>query len=342
MNAMKARLYKQEDEAELVKLAAETMPGWVRLRYDYAAGYAAAEALKGKSEIVVVEDGEGRVAGCGTRSTRWLYLDGAPRRVGYLSGLRSFAGARGGFGVFRGFAKIRELERAKPNELTFMTVLDGNSAGRALLTSGRVGLPECRPRGRVVTYALGALCGAAPQGAAFDELREFYSREAPRKQLFPVFGRNLPPGLSVDDFFAVRREGHIAAAGAVWNHGARRRIFVDGYMFGLRVMRPVFNALFALSRCPRLPAPGSEFACSYLAYALAENDDPVLFAELLEAARRKCAGRALVLSLHSEDPMRRTVEALGGWRYGSEFLTVGFDGRTRDLRGVPHVEAGAL
>ena len=127
--------------------AAETMPGWVRLRYDYASGYAAAEALKGESEIVVVEDGEGRVAGCGTRSTRWLYLDGAPRRVGYLSGFRSFAGARGGFGVFRGFAKIHELERANPDELTFMTVLDGNPAGRALLTSGRVGLPECRPRG---------------------------------------------------------------------------------------------------------------------------------------------------------------------------------------------------
>ena len=342
MSAVKARLYKQEDEAELVRLAAVAMPGWARLRYDYAAGYAAAEALKGASEIVVVEDGEGRVAGCGTRSTRLLYLDGEPRRVGYLSGLRSFAGARGGFGLFRGFAKIRELERANPDELTFTTILDDNPEARVLLTSGRAGLPTYGPRGRVVTYALGPLRGAEPPGASFEELRDFYSREAPGKQLFPVFGRTLPPGLSVGDFFAVRRGGRIAAAGAVWNHGARRRIFVNGYMLGLRVLRPVFNALFALSRCPRLPAPGGEFPCSYLAYALAENGDPALFAELLEAARRKCGGRALVLSLHSDDPMRRTVEALGGWRYGSGFLTVGFNGRGRELCGVPHVEAGAL
>lgn len=338
----RARLYRPSDEAELVRLASEAMPGWVRLRYDYAAGYAEAESLKGNSEIVVVEDAEDRVAGCGTRSTRLLYLDGEPRRVGYLSGLRSFAGARGGFGLFRGFAKYRELERANPDELTFTTILDGNPAGRALLTSGRAGLPIYRPRGRVLTHALGPLRGAEPPGASFEELQDFYSREAPRKQLFPVFGRTLPPGLSVGDFFAVRRGGRIAAAGAVWHHGVRRRIFVDGYMPGLRVLRHVFNALFAVSRCPRLPAPGREFACSYLAYALAENDDPALFAELLEAARRKCAGRNLVLSLHAEDSLRRTVEALGGWKYGSGFLTVEFDGRARELRGVPHVEAGAL
>ena len=148
MSAVKARLYDPRDEAELVRLAAEAMPGWIRLRYDYAVGYAEAESLKGDSEIVVVEDADGHVAGCGTRSTRLLYLDGEPRRVGYLSGLRSFAGARGGFGLFRGFAKIRELERANPNELTFTTILDGNPAGRALLTSGRAGLPTYRSRGK--------------------------------------------------------------------------------------------------------------------------------------------------------------------------------------------------
>ena len=338
----RARLYRPSDETELVRLAAAPMPGWARLRYDYASGYAVAEALKGDSEIIVVEDGDGHVAGCGTRSTTLRYLDGVPARIGYLGGLRSFPGPRGGFGFFRGFRFLAEIERANPNELTFTTILDGNPAGRALLTSGRAGLPKYRPRGRVLTFALGPLRGAEPVGASFEELQDFYFREAPRKQFFPVFGRTLPPGLSLGDFFAVRRGGRIAAAGAVWHHGARRRIFVDGYMRGLRVIRPVFNALFAVSRCPRLPAPGREFACSYLAYALAENDDPALFAELLEAARRKCAGRNLVLSLHSEDSLRRTVEALGGWKYGSGFLTVEFDGRTRELRGVPHVEAGAL
>ncbi len=339
-----ARLYRPSDEPDLVRLAAEPMPGWARLRYDCAAGYAAAEALKGQSEIIVVEDAEGRVAGCGTRSTTLRHLDGEPARIGYLSGLRSFPERRGGFTFFRGLGKLHELERANPNALTFMTILDDNSAGRALLTSGRVGLPKCRPLGKVVTYALAAKRGSdAAERADFDELRDFYERESPRKQLFPVFGKGLPPGLSEEDFLCVRRGGRIVAAGAVWNHGARRRIVVDGYGFRILAARPFLNALFALARCPRLPAPGRALECSYLAYALAENDDPATFAALVDSARRACRSRNLVLSLHAGDyPLRRAVQKFGGWSYGSEMMTVAFDGRARELRGVPYVEAGAL
>ena len=307
---MRARMYRPSDEADLVRLASAAMPGWARLRYDYAPGYAAAEALKGACEIVVVEDEEGCMAGCGTRATRRLYLDGAPQDVGYLS--------------------------------AFTTILDDNAEARELLTSGRAGLPKYSPRGRVVTYALAPRGGAEPERASFDELEEFYARVSPRKQLFPVFGKALPPGLSADDFFVVRRGGRVAAAGAVWNHGERRRIFVDGYMLRLRVLRPFLNVLFRFSSCPMLPSPGSEFACSYLAYALAENDDPSLFAVLVEAARRICRGRNLVLSLHSHDPLTRVAAKFGGWRYRSDFLTVEFAGRPRNLRGIPYIEAGAL
>ena len=339
---MRGRLYRPSDEPELVRLAASPMPGWVRLRYDYSSGYAAAEALKGDFEIVVVEDGDGRVAGCGTRSTRLRFLDGEPRKIGYLSGLRSFTGPRGGFGFYRGLMILRELEDANPNEFTFTTILDDNPEARALLTSGRAGLPKYRQHGGVVTYALGALRGEEPERAPFDVLKEFYARESPWRQLFPVFGTVLPPGLSADDFFCIRRGGRIAAAGAVWDHGNSRRIVVDGYDWRLRFLRSALNAVFVVSSSPRLPAPGCEFACSYLAYARAENDDPALFGELLDAARRICRGRSLVLSLHSDDPLARVAAKLGGWRYGSAFMTVEFDGMARELRGVPHVEAGAL
>lgn len=339
---MHVRLYRPSDEPELVRLAAAPMPGWARLKYDYASGYAAAEALKGDCEIVVVEDNDGRIAGCGTRSTTLRYLDGEPQKIGYLSGLRSFPGPRGGFGFYRGLMKLRELEDANPNELTFTTILNGNADGRELLTSGRVGLPKCIPCGRVVTYAFGTLRGAQPERASFGELKEFYARESPRKQLFPVFGEALPPGLSADDFFVIRRAGRIAAAGAVWNHGDRRRIVVDGYDWRLRFLRPVLNAAFVLSGSPMLPSPGCGFACSYLAYALAENGSPELFAALLDASRRICRERNLVLSLHSDDPLACVAKKLGGWRYGSEFMTVEFDGRSRRFDGAPYMEAGAL
>ena len=339
---MHARLYRPSDEPELVRLAATPMPGWARLRYDTASGYAAAEELKGDSEIVVVEDADGHVAGCGTRSTTLRYLDEVPSRIGYLGGLRSFPGPRGGFGFFRGFRFLAEIERENPNVLTFTTILDGNTQGRALLTSGRAGIPVYCTRGGIVTYALAAKHGGVVEQTSLDELHGFYAREAPRKQLFPVLDDNLPPGLSPEDFLCIRRNGRIVAAGAVWHHGMRRRIFIDGYGRLFSLVRPLAGLVSRLVGLPVPPSPGGEFRCAYLAYALAENDDPALFGELVEAARGLTQGANLVLSLHADDPLASPMRRMRAWRFGSGLYTVSFDGGRSELTGVPYVEAGAL
>ena len=337
-----ARLYRPSDEPELVRLAAAPMPGWARLRYDIASGYAAAEALKGDSEIVVVEDGDGHIAGCGTRSTTLRYLDGVPARIGYLGGLRSFPGPRGGFGFFRGFRFLAEIERANPTAITFTTILDGNAQGRALLTSGRAGIPAYCPRGGIVTYALAKGRGGVVERASLDELHGFYAREAPRKQLFPVLDDNLPPGLSPKDFLCIRRNGRIVAAGAVWHHGLRHRIFIDGYGRVFSLVRPLAGMASRLVGLPVPPPPGGEFKCAYLAYALAENDEPALFGELVEAARSLTGGANLVLSLHADDPLASSLRRMRAWRFGSNLYIVSFDGGRSEFAGVPYVEAGAL
>ncbi len=64
--------------------------------------------------------------------------------------------------------------------------------------------------------------------------------------------------------------------------------------------------------------------------------------DLVNAARRICRAGSLVFSLHSYDPLARVASRFGGWRYRSDFFTVEFDGRRRALRGVPHIEVGAL
>ena len=42
------------------------------------------------------------------------------------------------------------------------------------------------------------------------------------------------------------------------------------------------------------------------------------------------------------DHFRARGAKFGGWRYRSDFLTVEFEGRPRDLRGIPYIESGAL
>ena len=321
-----ARTYRPEDEPQLQKLAAAPMPGWVRLSYRYVNGYAAGEGLKGgETEIFVVEEPKRGILGCGTRSVRLVWLDGQPTRVAYLSGLRSFPSWRGGYGFFRGLAVLQRRMSEDPVSVTFTTILSGNPRARVLLTSGRAGLPCYKPCGRVLTFMLAGRASSqalSADVATAETLRTFYEREAPRRQLFPVFGERMHPSLSPSDFFVLKRGGEVVGAAAVWNHGDFRRIVVDGY--------------------GRAGFPGAELACSYLAYALVKGDDPQLFAELVREASARTCGRALVFSLHDGDPLVDTARHMAAWRYESEFMIVTYGADPNGFTGVPYIEAGAL
>ena len=340
-----ARTYRPEDEPQLQELAAAPMPGWVRLSYRYVNGYAAGEGLKGgETEIFVVEEPKRGVLGCGTRSVRLVWLDGQPTRVAYLSGLRSFPSWRGGYGFFRGLAALQRRMSEDPVSVTFTTILSGNPRARMLLTSGRAGLPRYMPYGRVLTFMLAGRASSQARSAdvaTAETLRTFYEREAPRRQLFPVFGARMHPSLSPSDFFVFKRGGEVVGAAAVWNHGNFRRIAVDGYGRA-GFLRGAANLWARATGRPPLPPPGAELACSYLAYALVKGDDPQLFAELVREASARTCGRALVFSLHDGDPLVDTARHMAAWRYESEFMIVTYGADPNGFTGVPYIEAGAL
>ena len=319
------------------------MPGWARLRYAYAEGYAAGEGLKGsRLAISVVEDETRGLCGASTRTTRAVWMNGAAERVGYLSGLRSFPWARRGFALYRGLRQARLQAADDPSAVDFATVLSGNAGVADLLTSRRPGLPLCRREDRLETCVLAPLVPRdAEDGPSFAEISAFYRREAPRKFLFPML-EERHPSLREEDFFALRRGGRVVGAAAVWSHGDYRRLFIDGYSAGMRAVWPIANILSLLRKAPLLPSVGAELRCRYLAYALVENDDPALFARLLETARRRTAGANLVLTLSARDPLLAAVRSLNPWRYTSELLAASFAGEPRPFDGIPHIEAGAL
>lgn len=337
------RPYRPSDEADLLRLVETPSPGWVRLRYAYSRGYAAGEGLKGSNPALsVVEDPARGLCGCSTRTTRAVWMDGEIRRLGYLSGLRSFPWARRGFALYRGLRQARIQAQDDPSAVDFATVLAGNEGVVDLLASHRPGLPCCRREGRLETCVLAPLPAAADHGdAAFPEIAGFYRREAPRKFLFPVLEERHPT-LREDDFLCLRRNGRIVGAAAVWSHGDYRRIRVDGYAPAMRLARPLANLRSGFCGSPRLPVPGSELPCRYLAYALVENDEPALFGELLEMARRRTEGANLVLTLHERDPLSSVAARLHPWRYASDLLAASFEGEPRPFAGIPHIEAGAL
>jgi hypothetical protein len=127
-----------------------------------------------------------------------------------------------------------------------------------------------------------------------------------------------------------------------------RQTVVHGYGRTMNCVRPLYNAWARWRGLPSLPASGEAFRYRTVALPVVRDDDPQVFAALVEALRARIAGACdyLLLGLHDADPLfvvarrwravRYTTRLyLACWDDGEE-LRKGLDGRP------PYLELGCL
>lgn len=128
----------------------------------------------------------GEIAGVGCRSVRTLYVNGQPRRVGYLSQLRVDEKFRGRWLVQQGYRFFRELHADGRCDGYITTIIAGNSiAERLLVTVVRPSLPRYRLLDRLVAVTLPARKSDLPVATVRAE--EFLQIYGPRRQFFPLY-----------------------------------------------------------------------------------------------------------------------------------------------------------
>ena len=331
------RAFLPHDEADLQRLTHQPMPGWIRLAYCNSPSYRAGEAIKGDEVSVnVFVDADGHLGGCWTHAIKHLWLEGRRQRVGYLTGLRSFAFARNQRGLFRGYEWVRERERTDPLPLSITSIVSANKPIRTLLTSRRANLPAYLEAGEIVTFGVTSRAiqrrfrmangYAVLDGNTVGEmrLRAFYNEVSPRRTLFPVLPSTLPTGLTWRDFVVLEKDGEIVAAAAVWNQQAIRQIHVASYHPLLAVLRPLLNPILKLSGYFPLPPPRQDMDCVYLAYRLTRNESPTEFESLLAATVSRTGQRILFFALHENDALLPNALRLTAWHYRSMLYTVSF------------------
>ena len=130
------------DDADLRRLLRENpMAGAVRLSLerepDFFAGFGGAE------QQTIVARERGRLACAGWCGFRERFVNGVPRRVGYLGGLR-LAGEFAGRGevVRRGYEFFGELQRERPAAGYFTSIAADNERALRLLERGLPGWPR--------------------------------------------------------------------------------------------------------------------------------------------------------------------------------------------------------
>jgi len=366
---MRIGLATEAHDAGLRRLCRELpMPGWIRLAFTREPSWFLGEDVFGHPhQTLVAEDETGAVVGCGCRSVRRVYVNGRECDLGYLGGLRSLLASRRVGGLARGYRLLRELHADGRVPAYLTAIVEDNTAARALLTSGRAGLPEYHDQGRFITSAinLGARRSPPPPPAglsvhtgaavALDEVLDFLRREGPFHQFFPVLDpaavgtprlRDFAPA----DFVIARVGGGIVGVTATWDQRHYKQVRVTGYVPALRLARPWLNLGLRLGGYRLLPRPGAELPFCYLAFTCIRGHDPAVLAALLEQVRvrlRHSSCDYLVLSLHESDPLRQALRHFPVCNYASRLYLACWDDGRRFCEGldralVPQVEAAVL
>lgn len=315
------RLAHPEDGPKLQGLLRDNpLSSWIRLRFERAPDYFAADRLFGRTTTVIAERGEETV---GMYSCAWLplFVDGEAQEIPYLGSLRVAPASRHRIRVLKqGYRSLTALLPLERPTLCFTSIASENHEARRILEANLNGMPRYRFLGEMHTLALPTARGRAggrlrpatmEEG---DELAAFHNRQAARRLFAPVLDgawlRRLDGsnGLRPNDFLIHREGGRIRACLALWDQRAFKQTVVEGYRFPTDRLRPLYNGWAALTRRARLPAAGETLRQLYLAFLALDDDlDPIaLLREALHHARARSAEVA-VLGLAADNPLLAAV-----------------------------------
>ena len=344
---------RPEDDAAVRGLLRRSAMGTdVRLTLERDPDARLAAGIEGDRHLTIVarQRSSGRVVGVGTRAVREVWVNGRPRRIGYLGLLRRDPEVLGRKQLLvAGFAACERMRR--PDELPYdlTSILADNTTARRLLERGLAGLPRYRPLCRFVTLLVPVRRGArtamnSRRVAAIsrgddDQLSRIVTclqANLRRYQFAPVWtvsDLNSPVrtrGLEPSDFFLAEERGRLIGCLARWDQRGFKQAVVRAYGPRLTRWRPLLNAALMAARRPQLPAVGRPLRLACLSHVAVAEDRAEVLIDLIEGARRDSLARELdflVLGLAADNPLlsavgnafhARTLESVLYLVHGSE------------------------
>jgi len=357
-------LSSPKDGQELLEiLEAEPFEGKIELLYTRRHDAYASFQLEGDPvEVVICRDTRtGRIAGMGVSANRLLYVNGEPREVGYLFGLRARPEYRRATTVLhRGYARLRQLQH-RPPCFSLTSILEENLYARRLLEKRRPFMPVYEPLVSCTVYAMSPgklrlrrLRSDLRRATTADlpALVRFLREQGARQQFFPFIDENSfdrPPfsGLRIEDFLLWEQGGQLVAAAGLWDQSAYRQYLVLGYRGALRVLRPL-SFLLPLCGLPALPPAGSQLRFLTLSLWAVRDDNPALFADFLEQVSSDAGSYPLLLaSLAAGNPLEPALAARRHIGYRSRIYLVYWPDQEAEAAAIrrdlsPYLECGLL
>jgi hypothetical protein len=313
-----------DDAAIRALLRREPMPGWVKVTFEREPDFWLGCKVTGEDchTLVARDEESGEVVGVVCLSTRNVFLNGNPQRIGYIGLLRVDSRYRGLGLTLRGFSEMRKLHDLDPLPAYLAAiVVNNNEATGVLERSRREGLLAFRAiadirilaiavnRARPVLHADGQI--SPPHAGQLADVARFLEAHGSRRQLSPVWTEESLAqlaafGLGIDDFRIAWRDGQIAGVAALWDQHSFKQTVVRSYAGWLSRALPIYNLIAPWLGRVALPQPGEMLRNAYAALICVANDEPGVFRALLRELYNCAHSRGLtciLVGLDSRDPL---------------------------------------
>lgn len=332
-----------QHDAQLRRLLRDTpMPGQISLSLQREPSYFAAARIEGDEHQTIVAARDNRVICAGAVSYRQRFINGNPLRVGYLSGLRLDASARGQASLIRrGFEMFRKLHERGGPPVYLTSIVEDNLPARRLLERGLSGMPTYRFLGRFVTLVIRRQHNSdlfKPTALVRRRLREMhlrlqYGTQESLNQIAGLLSENrayqFAPAWSAEDLrspgvgpdtqnfrLILNPEGQAIACAALWDQRAMKQAVVHGYSPRLARFLPLINLASAFLGRPRLPAVNAAIAQAFISHLAVPLNQPQLAEILIRLFHGPAHSRAIdyfALGFDERDPrlmhLRKTFAA---------------------------------
>jgi hypothetical protein len=238
--------------------------------------------------------------------------------------------------LVRGYKFLRSLHGDGEVPYYFTTILDENRYARAILESGRAGMPSYVPVGMFVTYliplrkkrpssklrheVLSCNKDALPQ--AHECLSEWNGRHqfAPVYTLDDISGRTgLLPNFSPKDLYVCKERDEVVGTLGVWDQQSFKQTIVTDYSAKMKAVRPFYNGIARLRGYPTLPNVGESIRSVHVSFVSVKDES------LIDKARSLWSGHGhdyLLVGLSEEHKLAAVARRMASRELRSRIYLV--------------------
>jgi hypothetical protein len=327
-------LATNEDDAAIRRLLRDNpMRGEISISFEREPNFFHGTHIAGAEDQTILAFEKKRLVCVGRCSVGERFINGAIRRVGYLSDLRLDHSVQGRFDILRrGYRFFRELQEDYPADFYFTSVSADNARSIRFLERGLPGMPLYERLTDFVTLlipvprrkhrlkqlketALFRLKSANIEVTAGLEgsiyaLVDVLNSEAKRFNLSAIWSEEgissmQQNGLKLSDIAIFKRAEKIVGCAALWDQRTFKQTIIRGYSRRISLLRPLLNLAADCFGSTRLPAVGATLAHGFLSpLAVPLDDRPALLA-IVESSFLAAANRGmdfLTIGFGAADP----------------------------------------